>query len=753
MTAASHTRFALLALSIATALAAGTTAFAQDANPPAATPAKTQSGKAVQLETINVTAEKRVENLQKVPVSMTVITPEQMSNYGQSGDTVLQLAGRAPSVYAETSYGREFPRFYIRGLGNSDFDLNASQPVSMVYDDIVQENPILKGFPLFDLQQVEVLRGPQGTMFGRNSPAGVIKFDSVKPSQETSGYAKASYGTKGTANAEAALGGSLGGNWSGRVSALAQHRDGWIDNDYTGKKDDLGGYNDRAVRLQAMYDVQDFNALINVHGRWLDGSAMVNRANAIPLGSDSLAPGFDRDVVYQDGLNRQHLFSWGSNLHLTWNLGDYTLTSITGFEKATTYSLGDVDGGIAIPLAPNQVAYQTPFPSETADALPHDRQITQEVRLASNPQDRLNWQVGAYYFYENIAIVNYDYATLNDHAMDGYAQQAQTTKAYAVFGSADYHITDDFDVRAGTRWSHDSRDFHVDRILSPIGGGPLSLSANPHDARWSGDLTGTWELNPNVNVYGRIANGFRAPSVQGRVLFADFISQAKPETITSYELGVKTTGMDNRLRFNADVYDYTMHNQQLTAVGGDINVTRLINAKKTEGYGAEFDLEAYVTPNFILTAGGSYNHTKLDDPSLAVAVCGSGCTVLDPVNADGNALVNGNPLPNAPQWIGNFTARYGIPYGESGEFFVYTDWSYRSEVNFFLYDSEEFRGKPALEGGVRVGYNWDFGKREIALYGRNITNKQYITGAIDFNNRTAFVNDPRIIGVEFRADF
>jgi len=753
MTAASQTRFALLALSIASALAAGTTAFAQDATPPAASAAKGQSGKAVQLETINVTAEKRVENLQKVPVSMTVVTAEQLSNYGQAGDTVLQLAGRAPSVYAETSYGREFPRFYIRGLGNSDFDLNASQPVSMVYDDIVQENPILKGFPLFDLQQVEVLRGPQGTMFGRNSPAGVIKFDSVKPSQETSGYAKASYGTKGTANAEAALGGSLGGNWSGRVSALAQHRDGWIDNDYTGKKDDLGGYNDRAVRLQAMYDVQDFNALINVHGRWLDGSAMVNRANAIPLGSDSLVEGFDRNVVYQDGLNRQHLFSWGSNLHLTWNLGDYTLTSITGFEKATTYSLGDVDGGIAIPLNPSQDKAVTPFPSETADALPHDRQITQEVRLASNQQDRLNWQVGAYYFYENIAIVNYDYNTLANHVMDGYAQQAQTTKAYAVFGSADYHITDDFDVRAGTRWSHDSRDFHVDRILSPIGGGPLSLSANPHDARWSGDLTGTWELNPNVNVYGRIANGFRAPSVQGRVLFADFISQAKPETITSYELGVKTTGMDNRLRFNADVYDYTMHNQQLTAVGGDINVTRLINAKKTEGYGAEFDLEAYVTPNFVLTAGGSYNHTKLDDPNLAVAVCGSGCTVLDPLNADGNALVNGNPLPNAPQWIGNFTARYGIPYGESGEFFIYTDWAYRSEVNFFLYDSEEFRGKPMLEGGVRVGYNWDFGKREIALYGRNITNKQYITGAIDFNNRTAFVNDPRIIGVEFRADF
>ncbi|PMQ06187.1 Pesticin receptor [Dyella sp. AD56] len=753
MTAASPTRFALLALSIASALAVGNTAFAQDANPPAAAPAKGQNGKPVQLETVNVTAEKRVENIQKVPVSMTVVTPEQLGNYGQAGDTVLQLAGRAPSVYAETSYGREFPRFYIRGLGNSDFDLNSSQPVSMVYDDIVQENPILKGFPLFDLAQVEVLRGPQGTMFGRNSPAGVIKFDSAKPSQETSGYAKASYGTKGTANAEAALGGSLGGNWSGRVSALAQHRDGWIDNDYAGKKDALGGYNDRAVRFQAMYDVQDFNALINVHARWLDGSAMVNRANAIPLGSDSFVPGFDRNVVYQDGNNRQHLFTWGSNVHLTWNLGDYTLTSITGFEKADTYSLGDVDGGIAVAQNPSQLPYVTPFPSETADALPHDRQITQEFRLASNPQDRLNWQVGTYYFNENIAIVNYDYNTLDNHALDGYAQQSQKTTAYALFGSTDYHLTDDFDVRAGARWSHDSRDFHVDRILSPIGSGPLSLGANPHDSRWSGDLTGTWAVNQNVNVYGRVANGFRAPSVQGRVLFADFISQAKPETITSYELGVKTTSFDNRLRFNADIFDYTMHNQQLTAVGGDLNVTRLVNAKETQGHGAEFDMEAYVTPNFILTAGGSYNHTKLEDPTLAVAPCGAGCTILNPLDANGNVLINGNSLPNAPEWIGNLTARYGIPYGESGEFFIYTDWTYRSEVNFFLYDSEEFRGKPMLQGGVRVGYNWDFGKREIALYGRNITNKQYITGAIDFDNRTAFVNDPRIIGVEFRADF
>lgn len=478
----------------------------------------------------------------------------------------------------------------------------------------------------------------------------------------------------------------------------------------------------------------------------------MNRANAITLGSNEFEAGFQRDKVAQDGGNQQHLFSWGSNLHLDWNLGDMSFTSITGLERATTYSLGDVDGGYGavfhLPMGPGFI----PFPSETADAMPHDRQITQEFRLASNNQDRLNWQVGTYYFDEDIAISNFDYATFNDHALDGYANQTQHTKAWAVFGSVNYQLADDFELRAGTRYSHDKRDFRVDRLLSPFGAPSLTLTANPNDSRWSGDVTGTWTLSPNVNVYARVANGFRAPSVQGRVLFSDFISQAKPETITSYELGVKSTGMDNHVRFNADVYSYTMHNEQLTAVGGDINITRLINAKKTEGYGAEFDLEAYLTPNFVLTAGGSYNHTELKDPNLAVAVCGAQCTVLDPRNADGNALIDGNPLPNSPKWIGTLTARYGIPYGDSGEFFVYTDWNYRSQVNFFLYDSAEFKGKPLLEGGLRVGYNWDFGRREIALYGRNITDKRALIGAIDFNNRTGFVNDPRVIGVEFRAE-
>ncbi len=115
--------------------------------------------------------------------------------------------------------------------------------------------------------------------------------------------------------------------------------------------------------------------------------------------------------------------------------------------------------------------------------------------------------------------------------------------------------------------------------------------------------------------------------------------------------------------------------------------------------------------------------------------------------------IDGNSLPNAPKWIGNLTARYGIPMGDGTEFFVFTDWAYRDEVNFFLYESAEFHGDALVEGGLRVGYNWEYGNKEVALFGRNITDAEELVGAIDFNNLTGFVNEPRLWGVEFTARF
>src|SRR3954465_9529026 len=173
-----------------------------------------------QLEEVTVTAERRAENVRDVPSSISTVSREDLEVLSTGGQDVRLLAARVPSLNVESSFGRAFPRFYIRGYGNGDFRLNASQPVSLIYDEVVQENPILKGFPIFDLDQIEVLRGPQGTLFGRNTPGGVVKFDSVRPSTDFGGYVNVSDATNNTANLEGALNLPLGKGWSARLSGL-----------------------------------------------------------------------------------------------------------------------------------------------------------------------------------------------------------------------------------------------------------------------------------------------------------------------------------------------------------------------------------------------------------------------------------------------------------------------------------------------------------------------------------------------------
>ena len=739
------------ALAAAIAVLLATPALAQEAGAPASAEDEART-----LDTLVVTAQRRVERAKDVPVALTTVDTEKLHVLGSGGGDIRFLAGRLPSLNIESSFGRAFPRFYIRGLGNTDFDLNASQPVSLVYDEVVQENPLLKGFPVFDLESVEMVRGPQGTLFGRNTPAGVVKFESAKPTRSLDGYGSIAVGTYGTTNVEGAIGGPLGENWSARASVLYQRRGEWVDNTNPNARTnrDLEGYDESAARVQLRYDGSEtFEALFNVHARHLNGTARLFRASLFERGSNDLRDGFDDDEVSIDGRNFQELDTFGANARLSWKLSDtLTLYSITGYESAESLSRGDIDGGSVYTFPPDELG-EALFPAESADGLPEHRQLSQEFRLESNNDGPFNWQAGLFWFDEEITIDSFNYDTLAGGVQNGYAWQTQDNTAYAAFGSVNWAITDAFTLRAGLRYTRDEKEFVAQRLQSPIGAGATPrLTANPSDSNVSWDVAGVWSLNDAVNLYARVATGFRAPSIQGRLLFGDSVSVADSEEVISYEAGVKAELWDNRARLGFAVFHYELDNQQLTAVGGATNFNRLINADRTVGQGFEVDFDAYLTDSLMVTFGASYNDTEIRDRDLAVQPCGGGCTVTDPV-VGGLALLDGNPLPQAPKWVYNLTARYVRPVGESAEFFVYTDWAYRSEVNFFLYEAAEFRGKSLLEGGLRVGYGWGNGQYEVALYGRNILNEIRAVGAIDFNNLTGFVNEPRIVGVEFRANY
>ena len=726
------------------------TAAAQDAAP---------AKDAVALDTLQVTAQRRVENAKDVPVSITAIQGEKLDVIGSAGDDIRFLSARVPSLNIESSYGRAFPRFYIRGLGNTDFDLNASQPVSLVYDDVVQESPLLKGFPLFDLANVEVLRGPQGTLFGRNTPAGVVKFDSARPSQQSDGYLKVGYGSYNTWNTQGAYGGALTDRWSARVSALYQRRDDYVDNTVPNAPNkSFEGYDEAAARVQFLYEGDTFEGLFNLHKRKLNGTARLFRANIIEKGSNALVPGFDRDKVSVDGVNFSKLETWGGSARLKWDLGRVTLHSISGYETAESRNRGDIDGGYGAAFLPVSGPGFIPFSSESMDGLPHHRQITQEFRVESNDWGRFDWQAGVFYFDEDVTIDSFNYDSLTPgNPQTGHAVQQQRNKAWAVFVSGDYDVTDKFKLRGGLRYTQDKKDFTASVLQAvPFGtpvSGPYLANTDVNDVSW--DLSGVYQLSDNVNAYGRVAKGFRAPSIQGRLAFGG-VSQANSEKVISYEVGIKADLFDRRARIGFDVFRYNVDGQQLIAVGGSNNTATLLNADKTIGQGVELDLEAYLADNVLLTFGSSYNDTEIKDKDLAVAICGGGCTITDPttvINGTTYALVNGNPLPQAPKWIHNLTLRAGFPLSDASELYVYTDWAYRSEVNFFLYESPEFRGRSSLEGGLRAGYNWSYGKYDASVFGRNLTNQTRVVGAIDFNNLTGFLNEPRTFGVEFTAKF
>ena len=714
------------------------------------------------LEEITVTAQKREENIQDVPISISVMSQEAMDSVRVGGKDIRFLNAKTPSLIVESDFGRIFPRFYLRGVGNTDFDQNASQPVSLVYDEVVYENPMLKGFPIFDTQRVEVLRGPQGTLFGRNTPAGMVKIESNKPDDEFGGYVKLGVGNLDTTDFEGVIGGPLGDNWAVRLSMLRQTRGDFVANDASAidpglsaldDPDFLEGHKEYAVRMQLAYEGETFSALLNIHGRDFDGTATLFRANIIEPGTNGFVSGFDPNVVNFDGRNEQQLQQLGTQLHLVWELDDVTVTSISSVENVETFSRADVEGGIGCSTFCGGLAGPgfIPFPAQTADGIPQHKQITQEFRLNNNASEGFRWQAGMYFFDEHLQVDSFDYADRSD-AYVGFAHQEQNTTAYALFGQGDWDLSDRTILTVGLRYSDDSKNYVAFRTTQLFGccGTLAPVFRRPSDDEVSGNISLNYTVNDDVSIYGKFARGFRAPSIQGRVLFGNAVTVADSELLHSLEFGVKSQLMDNRMRLNAAVYYLDIQDQQLTAGSGVANANQLVNADTTTGYGLETDIEWAATDNLNMSLGFSYNQTEIDDPALHVLPCGAPCTVLDPAGTGpgsfpGSVSIDGNSLPRAPELLANFVARYTIPLS-NGDLYFQTDWVYRDDYIFFLYESREFRGDAFLEGGFNMGFrNENF---EIGAYVRNVTDELELIAAIDFNNLEGIINEPQTYGVE-----
>ncbi len=740
-------RLAHCSLLLASVVALAAPAAAQTA--PDADPQAETTG----LSDIVVTATRREEAGKDVPIAVSTLGGEKLDAINSSGLDIRFLSSRVPSLQVESSFGRTFPRFYIRGLGNTDFDPNAAQPVSVVYDDVALENPMLKSFPVFDLQSVEVLRGPQGTLFGRNTPAGVIKLNSARPEYDRwTGHVSASLATYNTLNVEAAAGGPIGGGFAIRLSGLVQRRDDWVTNTTANTVADrkLEGYNDRAARFQLGWSGGDFNALLNVHGRQLDGSPRIFRAGAIRRGSNAFNTGFDKDTATLDGYTSQSLEQWGVNMRMDYTFdGVGTLYSVTAYEQAEVESTGDIDGGAIYAFnggtLPNLGVGA--FPVNTG-GLTRPEEFSQELRFATEDLGGYRFQVGGYYFRQELRYneFNYNFPPTGNRARDNNQNifHDNRNENYGLFASVEVDATEALKLRGGARYSHDKRDDRVSGFSPNLFGYVLPVRATANDGAVTWDLSATYTVSPVVNVYARVATGYQGPAIQDRVNFGSRQTVADKQTTISGEVGVKGENAARTLRFSLNGYYFRTDDLQITAVGGAANSARLLNADNAIGYGVEAEVEARPVPQLTLTASGSYNYTEIRDPNIRVGVCGALCTVVDPVTA-GLATIDGNRLPQAPRIVANWTVRYGIPLSGGGEIYAFTDWAYRGRINYFLYDALEFRGRSLLEGGAKIAYRTADGL-EVGVFARNITNQIRSISAIDFNNLTAMINEPRIVG-------
>jgi iron complex outermembrane recepter protein len=711
---------------------------------------------------IVVTANRRSENLQDVAASLTVLDGDTLNDRGILN--TLDLARSVPSLTVEPVVGIAAPRLYIRGIGTADFNANAANPVTTNVDDVYIGFINATAVQLFDVQRIEVLRGPQGTLYGRNTTGGAINYLSNGPSATLGGYVNARYGRFDARQITAAVTGPVvGDTLTARLAFNYEGRDGLGTNTVTGLRN-LGSRDNWALRGLLRFRPDDtLDILLNVHG----GSA---RAQQVPwtvqgiidpvtggpcspaavtalqcanaLGYVRPAIGrYDAEYDYR-GLRGQglgeRLDTIGTSLKATYELGFAEVTSITAYEYADYQRAEDTD---ATPLAILHIDNDDRF-----------SQFSQELRLASPSGRRFNWIVGGFYYHDVTRhrsqsdvlralrpVFGFSPANFVLFADQNYRQ---TTDAYAVFGRIDYKIVDKLSVAFGLRYTNETRQLdQTINLVEPTFTIPLvAVDRRLRNDNVSGEVKIEYTATDDLLLYAAVARGFKSGGFNGGLVFSNAaVTSYRPETLTSYEVGVKSQ-WSRALRLNASGFYYDYKDLQLfTFVNqGGIPTQVLDNAGSAELYGFEAELVYSPVRQLDLGANIGYVHSRLT-------------RYITSFGPD----LSGNQLAGAPEVTLNFSADYGFDVGDWG-ISLHADTAYRSR-SFFTQSNSPFLVKPSYwVTGARIAVTPPGEQFTIAAFGSNIFNSRYNNAVQDlssFGEYFAVPADPATWGVELRVRF
>jgi len=694
------------------AVCAATSAHAQEA-PPATPQAEAETTGDYQNDgEIVVTAQRREERLKDVPLSVTAVSGDQLSQSGVSGSR--ELATLVPGLSINTTGATA--QATVRGIGNTIVGGNSESPVAVYIDGVYISGQYFAVFDLANIESIQVLKGPQGTLFGRNATGGAILVTTSRPENVFSGSVTASYASFNDVR--------VGGYISGPITdslrfdiAGNYHKDhGYARDVVRGTR--LSEYEDQSVRGKLMFapDSDTRITLIGDYGKIRDESAVslkAVRAAAtagafVPTDPREFALSFDPYAISKGG---------GVSLEIMHDFGDFTVKSLSAYRKTKNYSLTDQDR-----VAANLSRIDTTI---------RDNYFTQEVTVSNSNPGKFQWIAGAFYYGDTV--VNPTYSNITTLLNNAKLQ----VDAYAVFGEGTYALSDSFKVTAGIRYSTEERTFLSRRNAGNPTVAFRSMSANALTPR----VSLIYSVNDDSNVYATYSRGFKSGVFPAATFNA---APVKPETIDSYEVGYKLSSGGTSLNVAAYYYDY--RDLQVTT-RTPAGLQTLLNAASAEIYGVDADLSVRVSKGLRLRLAGAYTHSEYKDFVNA--------PFFAPLPAGGNSTfsgdASGNPLIRTPEWTVTAGLRYETEVG-AGKIDFSGDVYYNSGFSW-TFENAYRQGAYELVN-AQVGWSPDGDHFRISLFGKNLTNSLYSMGTSVTTAATAAAYArPRSYGVAANFKF
>jgi iron complex outermembrane receptor protein len=742
-----------------------------------------------ELTEIVVTAQRQTERLQDVPIAITAISASDLINRGvrQAGDIVLSV----PNMLLNSPYGPEAqPTFTLRGVTTQDFSQNQSSPIAMYVDEVYKSVGAVQALQVYDLDRVEVLRGPQGTLYGKNATGGAVSFYSANPSLTAAdGYVTAGLGNFHDYSVRAAAGEPLIDDALGaRVAVMYEKRDGWVRSVVPG--------------VEPLNGVDAFAGRLTLLGRPVDGltatlKISTSRSGGTPYGAhainnDPTVTGFNGTIGWFDNGAKyavhKDIRNDSASLKLEWEFAEHaTLTSITGYDYGRWYEKSD-DGGLPIEARVDDP--NTYFSSVNA--------FSQEIRIASRNSGALGWLAGLYYGRESV------HATVQFHFFDGYPgtfvtpggatlfgfdeyndfDQIKTSKA--VFVNAHFDVTPTVTLRAGARLTRD--DISVNNFFAleggltaasagfaPDGGTTLwtqtipsppvgsntpfstalapQIGVNPALTQNNNNVSvkagADWKPTEGILAYFSFSQGYRGAAFNGQAFNAPAeLNFAAPEKLNAYEIGLKSDWWNRRAEFNVAAFHYDYRNQQFLDAfalpGGAGTGFHTVNAPKSRIDGAELELRAKLIDDLQVRASLGLLYSKYVE------------LTLHGVDLSGNRLIQ------APDYDGSIGVDWRFAHISTGDFRLLLDANLYGKQYFDAPNTQRIAQGAYGIANARVSFESDSKPGfAVGAWIRNIANREYLAyglaqrdpsqGGLGFDY--ALVGEPRTFGLDLTYRF